>query len=76
MKIIQLKDEIYKVHHCGQCPFFEYDSFRGEYHKCKAVTFTLYVDILGIPKACPLLDEPNSVKETIDKEVERSKRIL
>jgi hypothetical protein len=58
MRYIQLKPRKYFVSACGQCPFFdfEYDSFYGEYHKCKAVK-GLIVDIRGIPERCPLEEE-------------------
>jgi hypothetical protein len=68
MKFIQLKTRKFFVHDCGQCPFFAYDNVRGEYNKCKAYEGTMYVSILGIPKSCPLPDDPDIVRNDLENE--------
>ena len=56
MKYIQLKQTRIPIINCGNCPFFQYDSFYGEYHKCTAIK-NLIVDIMGIPELCPLEED-------------------
>ena len=62
MKTITLKNCSIGIANCGACPFFEYDSMRGERHTCKIKIDgrTISVDKLGIPKACPLQDKDSN----------------
>jgi hypothetical protein len=64
MKIIQLKNCSIGIANCGACPFFEYDTMRGEYHTCKIKIdgHTLSVGKFGIPTACPLKDNDSRVR--------------
>jgi hypothetical protein len=73
MRLIPLQNKTIQINDCGHCPFFEYDSHGGEYHKCKAVLpQTIYVDILGIPKLCPLIqDETTKLTELEDNKKKR-----
>ena len=56
-KIIPMYTGNFIVTACGNCPFFEYDTWQGEYHKCKA-SDKCYPEIETIAKNCPLIDEP------------------
>ena len=56
-KIIPMNNRNFLVTACGQCPFFEYDSMLGEYHRCMA-SDRAYPEFDTIAKHCPLIDEP------------------
>ena len=55
-KIIPMKDRNFLVTACGRCPFFEYDTMQGEYHKCIA-SDRAYPEESTIAKHCPLIDD-------------------
>jgi hypothetical protein len=55
-KCIPLKNRKIIIKNCGECSFFEYDTYSGEYHKCK-LNSILSTEIYGIPPiGCPLID--------------------